>query len=156
MSSKGIVPLMSNSPVPAIGNVSQTPANLPEWRAFAGSGYGSNVIEGKTFYALDAVTGDIVQSFGLADETTAITPPDGVGPDSALVANAAGYNSFQLDPSSSTTNRGADAMTRVYIPDLHGRVWKFNTTSGGLRFEGVKGAIEPRPAIQVRTVVDYV
>jgi hypothetical protein len=118
--------------VPAIGNVYQTPANPPEWRAFVGSGYGSNGIEGKTFYALDAVTGDIVQSFGLADETTGITPPNGVGPDSALVANAAGYNSFQLDPSNSTTNRGVDAMTRVYIPDLHGRVWKFNTTSGGL------------------------
>jgi hypothetical protein len=113
--------------VPAIGNVSQTSPNLPEWRAFVGSGYGSNGNEGKTFYALDAVTGDVVQSFGLADETSGTFFAD-----SALVANPAGYNSFQLDPSGVTTNRGADAMSRIYIPDLHGRLWKFNTTSGGL------------------------
>jgi hypothetical protein len=28
--------------------------------------------------------------------------------------------------------RSADRVSRVYIPDVHGRIWKFNTTSGGM------------------------
>ena len=52
-------------------------------------------------------------------------------PDNALVASPAAYNAFQLDPAGEL-NRSPDHVTRVYIPDIHGRIWKFNTSSGGM------------------------
>jgi len=46
----------------------------------------------------------------------------------ALVANPAGFNKFQLDDPT-LASRSADKVTRVYVPDLHGRIWKFPATS---------------------------
>jgi hypothetical protein len=115
--------------VPAVGNVAQTPSpDLPEWRVWVGSGCGDNPanFEGKCFFMLDAVTGANIGAspFVVGDgNTTFIT-------DNALPAGPAAYNAFQLDPPGEL-NRSPNHVTRVYIPDLHGRIWKFDTSSGG-------------------------
>lgn len=119
--------------VPAVGNVPESidattcpefPASKCEWIAFTGSGFGSTANEGTTLYALDVVTGDVVMSRDVGDG------PSTFFTDNALVAPASAFNSFRLDISG-VTNRGPDRTSRVYIPDIHGRIWKFNTTTYG-------------------------
>jgi hypothetical protein len=116
--------------VPAVGNVTQTPTpNPPEWRVWVGSGCGDDPskFEGKCFFMLDAMTGENVGAspFVVGDGNTQFIA------DNALVAGPAAYNAFQLDKPDEL-NRSPDHVTRIYIPDLHGRVWKFNTVSGGM------------------------
>src|SRR4029450_8677959 len=48
----------------------------------------------------------------------------------ALVASPAGFNKFQLDDATQPV-RSADKVTRVYIPDLQGRIFKFPVGSWG-------------------------
>ena len=123
--------------VPAVGNVKPLPSPLPspappvppggygvEWRLFTGSGYGDTAQEGTTFYVLDPTTGDVIDAREIGDGTPTFFP------DNALVADAAAYNPFFLDVPTLPT-RSTDAVTRVYIPDIHGRVWKFAAGSGG-------------------------
>jgi hypothetical protein len=76
---------------------------------------------------LDAITGANVgdSPFVVGDGNTTFIP------DNALVASPSAYNAFQLD-APDELNRSADLVTRVYIPDIHGRIWKFNTESGGV------------------------
>lgn len=113
--------------VPALGNVDFAP-NTPEWRLFTGSGYGDpnpNPGEGSTFYELDALTGDVVQSHNLPlGDTTYIA-------DNALVAGPSAYNPRQLDPPDAAIPDPVDRVTRVYYPDVQGRIWKFNITTNG-------------------------
>lgn len=115
--------------VPAVGNVDVVTAGLPEWRVWVGSGCGSDPtnFEGKCFFMLDAETGANAGSspFVVGDGNTTYIP------DNALVAGPSAYNAFQLDDPTVLT-RSLDRVTRIYIPDIHGRIWKFNTTSGGL------------------------
>ena len=79
--------------VPAVGNVSATDTcddgSTAEWRVFTGSGYGNaGTDEGKRFYQLDAVTGDICKS-SLVPGRSGFNA--GI-PDNALVAGPSGYN----------------------------------------------------------------
>jgi len=111
--------------VPAVGNVDVSVAGSPEWRVWVGSGYGDLPNEGATFYMLDAITGGVLYSRIVGDGTPTYVA------ENALVASPAAYNAFQLDDPTVLT-RSSDFVTRVYIPDIHGRLWKFNTTSGGL------------------------
>jgi hypothetical protein len=126
--------------VPAVGNVSGT----PEWRLWVGSGYSSVFSEGKRFYMLDAVTGDVLVRQGGSScpgsDCYALPVGDRSSPtfidSNTLVASPAAYNPFFLDLLT-VTQRSTDEVQRVYIPDVHGRIWKFNTSSGGLvRDEG--------------------
>jgi len=120
--------------VPAVGNLSGS----PEWVAFTGSGYGTGINaanEGTTFYTLNATTGNPV---------TVSTTDGQVYPgvrdvgdassvyitNNALVASPAGFNKFQLDDATQAV-RSEDKVTRVYIPDLHGRIFKFPVGSWG-------------------------
>jgi hypothetical protein len=109
--------------VPAIGFLGN--ASTPEWAVWTGSGYGEASTEGKTFYMLDALDGGVEYGLSVGDgDTTYVT-------NNALVAAPTLYNSFQLDPPGALT-RTEDKVTRVYIPDLHGRIWKFDASSGGI------------------------
>ena len=122
--------------VPAVGNLSVNSGT--EWVAWMGSGYGTGsnaATEGSTFYMVDATTG--VPPLNPIITTDSQTWPgvrdlgDGTATfiaNNALVANPAGFNKFQLDDPT-LPNRSADKVTRVYIPDLHGRIWKFPATS---------------------------
>jgi hypothetical protein len=127
--------------VPAVGNVkddkpgtsddAETICPLSgeesEWRAFVGSGYGEEATnEGKRFFQLDAITGNVCQSSLVGNGTTTYVA------DNALVAGPAAFNpSAQRAPTESRQDL-EDRVTRIYIPDIHGRIWKFNTASGGL------------------------
>jgi hypothetical protein len=106
--------------VPAVGNVDKT-LGAPEWRLWVGSGYTDDAGDGRTFYEMDAVTGDVLYSQDV-DAVSAASPGDISA--NALVASPAAWNSFQLDPPGTLT-RGSDLVSRVYVPDLHGRVWKY-------------------------------
>jgi hypothetical protein len=105
---------------PAIGKVT---GRYIDWLAFTGSGYGASASEGSTFYVLDPVTGTILSSTTVPQGTATYVAYN------ALVAGPSAYNAFQLDPPNAA-NRSEDRVTRVYIPDVHGRVWRFDASSG--------------------------
>jgi hypothetical protein len=126
--------------VPAVGNLAVSSADEAlgkEWVAFVGSGYGTGANaanEGKRFYTLKALTGDPV-SVGTVDGQTFGTFDVGDGTptyiaNNALVASPAGWNAFQLDDPT-LPQRSPDKVTRVFIPDLHGRIFKFPVGSWG-------------------------
>ncbi|MCG6926729.1 MAG: hypothetical protein LJF30_15640 [Acidobacteria bacterium] len=101
---------------------------------FMGSGYGdtsgcpSDPCEGQTFYTLDALTGDIIATADVGERAELVPtgPDDELRWENALVANAAGFNprAYSL---LETVHPSASKVTRVYIADLHGRLWKFLT-----------------------------
>lgn len=100
-----------------------------DWRAFLGSGFSDVPTEGSTFYELNLLTGDVLVAKDIQDGPTDYIP------DNVLVASPAAFNSFALDyPQKATILRDprTDKVSRVYIPDVHGRVWKFDTNSGEL------------------------
>ncbi len=111
--------------VPAVGNVDTALQGLPEWRVWVGSGFGDLPEEGATFYMLDAETGDVLYAKTVGEGVSTFVA------ENALVASPAGYNAFQLDDPTVMT-RSEDRVSRVYIPDVHGRIWKFNTSSGAM------------------------
>jgi hypothetical protein len=86
-----------------------------------GSGYTDDAGDGRTFYEMDVLNGDVLRSVDV-DSISAAAAGDIAA--NALVASPAAWNSFQLDPPGTLT-RGNDVVSRVFIPDLHGRIWKF-------------------------------
>jgi len=146
--------------VPAVGNVQfvdVSPADgvidtPPEWRLWVGSGYSANAGEGTTFYNLDAITGDVILSQDVGD------PDPTLIADNALVASPAAWNSYQLDsPLALSRSVQSDYVSRVYIPDLHGRVWKFNAASGGEFFNATyEHPIADGPALMKLSAGDFV
>ena len=111
--------------VPVLGNVdtrsnpSQTGDRVDQWLVFAGGGYGCNNsnTEGRFLFAFRAEDGFLYHRAPVTAD-----PAAPIGPN-ALPATPTLYNPHQED---SADNK--DFVTRVYIPDLHGRVWKLNTT----------------------------
>jgi hypothetical protein len=120
-----------------VGNVELPPASTdPEWIAWVGSGYGTGVnaaTEGSAFYTLNALTGVPTPVLTQDGQQWAAVRDIGDGTptyiaNNALVASPAGWNAFQLDDPT-LAQRSEDKVTRMYIPDLHGRIWKFPTLS---------------------------
>jgi hypothetical protein len=118
--------------VPAIVAVPQLQNFGREFAAFVGSGYSTVSTEGKTFYALDPLTGDVLHSADVADGTGTLTPPcpdppnTCAPPPNALVANPAAFVPSQL-VFGFVGNPGTSQASRIYIGDLHGRIWKWLT-----------------------------
>lgn len=118
--------------IPAVGNVDPSLAvacddgSQPEWRVWVGSGYGDDAVpaEGKRFYMLDALSGNVCRSWVFPNDpnSTPITH-------NAIVAGPAGYNPRAQDPPGATVKDTIDRVTRVYVPDLHGRIWRYSTVS---------------------------
>jgi hypothetical protein len=121
--------------VPAVGfvtaanNVTARKSSGVEFAAWMGSGYSDVTTEGKTFYAIDALTGDIIASHTIADRTGTPLPAQ-----NAIVARAAGYAVRALSfydvanaGNNAVFNPVSEPVTAVYIPDLHGRVYRFLT-----------------------------
>lgn len=92
---------------------------------YAGSGYTDVDTEGTTFYALDALTGDVVHSKDIGDRaaSTAGIPANL----NAIVANPAAFAQNLLVPGTSIPNLANELTTRVYVGDVHGRLWRFYT-----------------------------
>jgi hypothetical protein len=105
---------------------------------FVGSGFGdtsgcdakTDPCEGRTFFTLDALSGDVIASvdveqaaaaFGLTRTSPAVVQP-------TLVANPAGFQP-QLFQVLKSVHPAATYLERVYIADTHGRLWKFLTAA---------------------------
>jgi hypothetical protein len=109
--------------IPVFGNVDTRPATGPpgndidQWLVFLGGGYGcANSTEGEYLFAFRVEDGFLYHR-------AEVTPVDGaVIPKNGVVANPTLYIPHFEDP---LDNR--DFVTRVYIPDLHGQIWKLNT-----------------------------
>jgi hypothetical protein len=122
--------------LPAVGNVDPTTAvacddgSRPEWRVWVGSGYGDDgaaaiaADEGKRFFMLDALTGNVCKSWVLGN-----APDSSPIAHNAIVASPAGYNPRAQDPPGTVIKDTTDRVTRVYVPDLHGRLWRYSTVS---------------------------
>jgi hypothetical protein len=111
--------------VPVLGNVntrinpSTLDTRVDQWLVFAGGGYGcdNNQEEGQFLFAFRAEDGFIHFRGQVTNDASA--PID----NNALPATPTLYRPHQLDPSDSN-----DFVTRVYIPDVQGRVWKLDSS----------------------------
>jgi hypothetical protein len=90
---------------------------------YMGSGYGATG-EGRNFYSMDPITGDILTSVDVGSGTGSAIA------NNVLVANPAVFTKEVLRPGA-TVNPASQFATRVYLGDLHGRLWKFLTTDAG-------------------------
>jgi hypothetical protein len=124
--------------IPAIGFVrragnvtTRTPGGV-EYAAYMGSGYANNAgctsgCEGARFYALDALTGDVIASHNVGNRNNAATPFTNV--------IAAGPAVFQPERVSFRPQGGINESileaNAVYFNDIHGRVWKTLTNNPG-------------------------
>jgi hypothetical protein len=101
--------------------------NGVDYVLFMGSGYGA-AGEGSTFFTLDALSGDVIAAADVEAAAASVgLTRTGLTYPNALVANAVGFNPavFSL---LQTVHPAASAPTRVYIGDIHGRLWKFLTS----------------------------
>lgn len=141
--------------VPAVGFVRA--ADYPTVRKpsgndfvlFTGSGYSDVPSEGKTFYALDALTGDVARSFDIPNGSVAPLPLPTPLPSPApptvltnfLVAspvvfaqNPSPDSSYSLNSPSGYSffgNAVAVKAKTVYFGDLHSRIWRYDATTPG-------------------------
>jgi hypothetical protein len=127
-----------------------------EFVIFMGSGYGdpnAAVREGTTHYTLDALTGDVVAAVDVEDAAAdagvtrtlcsvdaatgkPIETPTCSVMKNALVANSVSFNwsafeSVSAKVFNTNPHTWSYETTRVYITDLHGRLWKFLTANPG-------------------------
>jgi hypothetical protein len=103
---------------------------------FMGSGYGNPnapVREGTTHYTLDALSGDVVAAVDVEDVAASYgLTRSGLSYPNAIVANSVSFNrsaftsvsakQFNVNP-----HPWSFVSTRVYVGDIHGRLWKFLT-----------------------------
>ena len=114
----------------SIPMVAYVDKNLPVYNGkdyvlFVGSGYGA-VGEGTNFYTLDALSGEVLASVDVGSRSGFTDYRN------ALAANAVGFNPKVFDLLK-TVHPAAAQITRVYISDVHGRVWKFLTRDPGVK-----------------------
>jgi hypothetical protein len=107
---------------------------------FVGSGYGNvnaAVREGTTHYTLDGLSGDVIATVDVEDVAAAWgLTRSGLGYPNALVANSVSFNRSRFTSRDAAENDFAInphwwefSTVRVYIPDVHGRLWKLLTTA---------------------------
>jgi hypothetical protein len=114
--------------VTAAANVTSRRPGGIEYVAYMGSGYGSGAsaaTEGSTIYTLDVLTGDVIAAVDVGDRS-------GMGYENAVVASPAGFNPSQLVPGRNIENAAGTKTTRIYVGDIHGRVWRLLTDSPGV------------------------
>jgi hypothetical protein len=105
-----------------------------DFAIFMGSGYGNPnaaVREGTTHYTLDALSGDVIAAVDVEDVAASYgLTRSGLSYPNAIVANSVSFNrsafmsisakQFNVNP-----HPWSFVSTRVYVGDLHGRLWKF-------------------------------
>jgi hypothetical protein len=101
---------------------------------FVGSGYreGSDPEEGRTFFVLDALTGDLARGITQTSPVKAFPIPNGSSAfivENALVGSPASFNATQLSDIK-VFNPAGGLASSVYFGDLHSRVWKYDVASG--------------------------
>ncbi len=94
-----------------------------EWIYWVGSGFSDVASEGRTFYTLDAVTGDVLYSADVGSNSAATRT-------NFLSANVVGYVPERFDCTKSSAERSVNGRAlAAYVGDLHGRIWKFGVTA---------------------------
>jgi PilY1 beta-propeller domain len=112
--------------IPVLGPVdtrtspTDTGDRVDQWLVFAGGGYGCDnaTQEGQFLFAFRAEDGAIYHRAQITGDRSAAIAYD------ALPATPTLFNPHEVDSAD-----GKDFVTRVYIPDLQGRVWKMNTSN---------------------------
>ena len=116
---------------------------------YMGSGYGDPG-QGTTFYSLDPLTGDVITSVDV-DQVVNSSHPElkrtGMPYANAIVANPIAFNPsrYVYAPGGvASPNVAAAQARRVYVGDLHGRLWKFLTAAPDIAIPGADlGADHP-------------
>jgi Tfp pilus tip-associated adhesin PilY1 len=110
---------------PAIARVDPTTNAGREFVAYVGSGYSTtDPREGTRFYTLDPFNGDIVASADVGDgQQTAF--------DNALVANPVIFSASRLVGGVDLPHPATPINESVFIGDIHGGVWKFESRDPG-------------------------
>jgi len=135
---------------------------------FMGSGYSDTVGEGKTFFAIDALSGDMIRNFDIANGSPA-APPVAVPPapqdpplTNFLVASTVYYAE---DPVTGETpasfyflgNPITIKTKTVYFGDLHSRIWRYDATTPSVAptkfFEASTGSEGNQPFATAVTVI---
>jgi hypothetical protein len=116
---------------PAVARVDSTkPQNQNrEFVAYVGSGYSTgDPREGTRFYTLDPISGDIVASDDVGE---------GGQPafENALVANPVIYSGARLLAGVDLPHPATPLNESVFIGDIHGRLWKFDSNAPGTRLQ---------------------
>jgi hypothetical protein len=115
--------------VTAANNVTSRKLSGVEFVAWLGSGYSDVSGEGTSFFALDALTGDIIGSTSQAAHTLTLGA-SAAGITNALVANTSAFAakplSFNNPSAPILAHPATEKVTAVYFPDLFSQVWKFN------------------------------
>jgi hypothetical protein len=111
-------------------------AQYPEWRAWCGSGCTDVGTEGSTFYELDVLTGNVLRSVDVGDG------PGTHFANNTIMAGPAAFNPFDLD-APGTLVRSTDVVKRVYFPDVKGRIFKYQPTTGSTGLFHNAGADQP-------------
>ena len=111
----------------------RTGSNGTNFVLFTGSGYSDSPTEGRTFYVLDAVNGDVVRSFDIPNGTPAALPPPTTLLTNFLVAPPVVY-AEDTDGNSPSGyrfigNPVAAKARAVYFGDLHSRIWRYDATA---------------------------
>ena len=101
---------------------------------YVGSGYGSTG-EGTSFYSMDPLTGDVITRVNVdsvAAASYAALVRAGMPYANAIVANPVVFNASRFLYAAGgvkSPNVAAAPARRVYVADLHGRLWKFLTAA---------------------------
>lgn len=120
---------------------SRTGSNGTNFALFVGSGYsdvttaaGTHPLgEGKTFYVLDALTGDVIRNFDIPNGSPAPLPAPNTVLTNFLVAPPVVYAEDGDGNSPSgyrfIGNPIAAKAKSVYFPDLHSRIWRYDAAA---------------------------
>ncbi|HJS73517.1 MAG TPA: PilC/PilY family type IV pilus protein, partial [Vicinamibacteria bacterium] len=110
---------------PTMGNVQTTnttssPDRVDQWLAFFGGGYGCNNAsrEGQYLFAVRVENGSVYHRAQVTNDTTAAIP------NNAVVTMPTLYN-----PHSEDVADNKDFITRIYVGDVQGGIWKLVTTA---------------------------
>jgi hypothetical protein len=109
--------------IPVMGNVqtvntSSDPDRVDQWLAFFGGGYGCNnaAREGQYLFAVKIEDGAVYHRAQVTNDTTAAIPVN------AVVTMPTLYN-----PHAEDVADNKDFITRVYVGDVQGVIWKLST-----------------------------
>ena len=111
--------------VPVFGNVdtrstpAQTGNRIDQWLVFAGGGYGCDNSDEE---------GQFLFVFRVEDGFLYHRAPVTSDPGAAIAKNALPATPTVFNPHQGDAADNKDIVTRVYIPDVQGRLWKLNTT----------------------------
>jgi hypothetical protein len=96
-----------------------------EFVAYVGSGYSEVATEGKRYFALDLLTGDVIASANVGNRGGLIPY------ENALVSGPVAFNELTLSNRSTAVNPAETVSTRVYFNDIHGRLFRVKTEDPG-------------------------